>query len=93
MGADENLVLRINAILANPFHDCGLDERELKIVEWRLVNQPMDEIAEVLGISRRQAYNILDAALQKIGKVVGEPMTADALTAYVLGRIRAELLA
>ncbi|MBI3395987.1 MAG: sigma-70 family RNA polymerase sigma factor [Spirochaetia bacterium] len=73
---------RIQTILVTCFSDKRLEERKREVLRLRVMSHmPADDVASVLGISRRTAYRDLEEALQ----FVKERFLAEGISAEDLG--------
>ena len=82
-----NAILEVSAILADPFHDCGLDEREEFVCAELFNGASVTMTAVSFRMSRSGMYKVLDRALEKLSSRAGRQITKDDLCSFVLERI------
>jgi hypothetical protein len=83
-----NMVLEVNAILADPFHGCGLDENEDYVCRALLEGRSVPQVAQDIGFTPPGTYKVLVRALKKIAEKAGKDIAKGDLTTFVLDRIR-----
>lgn len=89
--ADRVLVIRILAILDNPFHEWPLAEQEAEALRLASRGLTIRQVADRLQVSRGTADNRIKDGLRQIREAGGPELVKDDLPGYVQDLIRKEV--